>query len=66
MDITFSPKFEIGDWVYHILPESPKGLVTDITYRHSTGKYFYEVTFDPMVRPLSYEDFELSTEKSLI
>jgi len=66
MDITFSPKFEIGAWVYHILPESPKGLVTDITYRHSNGKYFYEVTFDPQVRASICEEFELSTEKTLI
>ena len=59
MDITLSTKYEVGDKVYHVLPESQQGLITDITYRHSTGKYFYEVTFGPGERSLSYEEFEL-------
>ena len=26
------PKYNIGDIVYHVLPESPKGLVVNGTY----------------------------------
>ena len=36
-------KFYIGQDVYHVTPESGKGIVIDITYTFSTGTYHYLV-----------------------
>jgi len=36
-------RFDIGDEVYHITPESDKGIVVEVTYVFSTGKYHYTV-----------------------
>ena len=66
MNIVFSPKYSIGNKIYHVLPESPQGIITDITYRHSARKFFYEVTFDPGSHGFTYEEFELTTEKNII
>ena len=60
------PKFSIGERVYSALPESPVGIVTDITYRFSSGIIGYEVAFDPMAPSMSYQEYELSKERVII
>jgi len=66
MTISFSPKYEIGDYIYHVLPDSQKGLITDITYRYSTNCFMYEVTFEPDTIGLLYHEFELTVDKNVI
>lgn len=58
------PNFNIGDQVFHVLPESPAGVVVEVIYRFSTGNYSYLVMFDPMTAALEYEEFELSDCKT--
>jgi hypothetical protein len=58
------PKYIRGDKVFHVLPESPVGVVIDAIYRQSTGLWTYYVMFDPMIAALEYEEFELSDCKS--
>lgn len=36
-------KFNIGDEVYHVTPESDKGIVVEVTYMFSVDKYAYTV-----------------------
>jgi len=36
-------RFDIGDEVYHVSPNSEKGIVIEITYVLSTKKYIYTV-----------------------
>lgn len=36
-------RFEIGDEVYHVTPESDKGVIVEINYVYSSGKYLYTV-----------------------
>lgn len=36
-------KFNIGDAVYHVTPESDKGIVIEIVYMFSTRTYVYTV-----------------------
>jgi len=59
-----SPKFHIGDRVFHILPESPPGVVVEALYRYSCNRHSYMVMFDPMTAALEYEEFELTDSKS--
>ena len=59
-------KFDIGDRVYHVIPESTRGIVTDITWRKSSDIIWYHITFDPGVGEIPCRDFELSTEKTII
>jgi hypothetical protein len=37
-------RFNIGDEVYHVTPESDKGVVTEINYVFSSNKYVYTVS----------------------
>ena len=62
--ITLEFKFQIGQTVYHILPDSPQGIVTDILYNHSTRLTQYEVTFDPESNPSLCMGWELQTHKT--
>jgi hypothetical protein len=36
-------KFNIGDEVYHITPESDKGVIVEVTYMFSIDRYAYTV-----------------------
>ena len=54
-------KYNIGDMVYHVLPESRKGIVIDGRYSLLTGIWEYQVAFDSMSASLWYTDVELST-----
>ena len=40
-------KYNIGDKVYHITPESPTGIVVDIRYYFSSDDYEYHVAWSP-------------------
>lgn len=33
MEITIKTKYEIGQRVYHILPDTEMGIITDISYK---------------------------------
>ena len=39
------PKYNIGDKVYHVTPESPVGIILDIIYTYSDDSNDYVVTF---------------------
>ena len=64
--IQFRPLFEIGDRVYYKLPESPVGIIIDVTYRHSLGIVYYEVQWNPEEPSHVCRDYELSKEKSIV
>ena len=64
--VQFKTEFEIEDKVYHVTPESDQGIVTDITYRHSSGIVWYHVTFNPDRGEIPCRDFELSRDKIII
>ena len=53
------PRFNIGDRVYHITPESPEGIVIDAKYSLLTQSWEYQVTFGPFSSSLWYYDVEL-------
>jgi len=57
------PKYNIGDMVFHALPESPQGIVIDGRYSLLTGIWEYQVAFDYLVASLWYIEVELSTTK---
>jgi hypothetical protein len=63
--ISFNPKYEIGEKVYHITPESSQGVIIDISYRLSTGiiSYLIAISWDNEVWALGEE---LSREKIII
>ena len=54
-------KYVIGNEVYHITPDSPKGVVTDIQYNHLSGYTQYKVAFGWRT-----EDVEWYPENELI
>ncbi|PKP11966.1 MAG: hypothetical protein CVU09_00260 [Bacteroidetes bacterium HGW-Bacteroidetes-4] len=59
-----NPKYNIGDWVYHITPDSPKGYILDITY-HFLGNHFeYLVSFAPESASMWYYEHELQKSKT--
>jgi hypothetical protein len=62
----FETTFELGDRVYHKLPESPIGIITGIDYNLTTDTVRYYVTFDPMAGEISCLDPELSYDKTII
>jgi hypothetical protein len=64
--IQFESKFEIGEKIYHVLPESPVGIIVDVTYRHSTGIVYYEIQWDPEQNSTICREFELTREKNVI
>jgi hypothetical protein len=57
------PRFKINDVVYHITPESPKGVVLDVKYSYLTKRHTYEVTFSAEVASMEYQEHELSENK---
>lgn len=58
------PKFKIGDVVYHITPESGKGVVLDATYSLLNDKWLYRVTFDIRDNETDYYEHELVTTQT--
>lgn len=59
-----SPAYNIGDDVYHITPESPKGKVINITYHFLTKHFEYQVSFSAETISLWYYEHELQNHKS--
>lgn len=58
-----NPKFNREEEVYHVTPESPKGIIIDIQYLFSTNEFSYLVAFNPLQVSLWYSEFELSKDK---
>ena len=65
-DIVLRPVFNIGQEVYYNLPDTSKGIVTDITFRLSSNIIWYHVTFAPEQGEIACREFELSTVKTVI
>jgi hypothetical protein len=57
------PKFNIGDRVYHIIPESEQGIVKNIQYLFAERLFVYEVVFCESKEPLWHFEHELSPNK---
>ena len=66
MKHTFEAEFRIGDLVYHKLPESPKGMITGMSYNIVSRKVTYYVTFDPQQSEVQCYEWELTQEKVVI
>jgi hypothetical protein len=60
MVYTFETEFNIGDIVYHKLPETPAGMVTEIGFTSTTMSITYYVTFDPQAGEVKCYGWELS------
>lgn len=58
-----NPKYNIGDRVYHITPESDSGVVLNIRYDYLTKLHEYYVTFSAHNESLWYYEHELSQSK---
>lgn len=58
------PKFNIGDVVYHIRPESAKGVVLDAEYSLLYNRWQYRVTFDVRDNETYYYEHELVTTQT--
>lgn len=56
------PKFEIGQPVWHVTPESDQGVVLDVKYSYLTKTHEYIVATG-MVVALTYFEHELSPHK---
>jgi len=64
MTVTFNNKFNRGDNVFYITPDSDKGVVLDIEYSVKENDFFYIVSFgrkhDDQIR---CSEIELSLSK---
>ena len=58
-----SPKFYIGQEVYHITPDSPRGFVLNAKYDLLDDKWEYEVAFG-VQEALVYHEHELQLTKT--
>lgn len=58
------PKFRIGEEVYHVTPDSPKGIVLDVLYSCRTNLFDYLVTFSSERESLLYTELELNNHKN--
>jgi len=58
------PKYQIGEKVYHITPESPAGVVLDCRFSMRDNSWSYIVAFGPEKESLSYYEDELTTNKT--
>lgn len=59
-------KFNIGDRVYHITPESDMGVVLDAEYSLLNNRWLYRVTFSAVADALLYYEHELSETKIFV
>ncbi len=58
-----NPKYNIGQSVYHVTPESDKGVVLDCIYSLRKNQWEYLVTFRANEQSLIYYEEELSENK---
>lgn len=57
------PKFKIGEVVYHVTPDSPKGFILNAKYDLLDDKWEYEVAFG-IQEALIYHEHELQLNKT--
>jgi hypothetical protein len=57
---TIEIRFEPGERVYYMLPDSPAGIVLDWRYASDVGQIQYCVSFSHETESLWYYEFELS------
>lgn len=60
------PKFQQGEDVFHVTPESPKGVVIDISYSLRTRRFSYLVTFCATEPSLWYYEEELTKDRRIV
>ena len=58
------PTYKIGSRVYSVLPDSPVGIVINITYSYLTKLIQYQVSFDAIRDSMWYFEHELSETKT--
>lgn len=63
MTININTKFGLRDEVYHITPESPKGIITDIRYFTRNKIISYLVVWDHMNEGWC-DEIELTIDKT--
>lgn len=56
-------RYRIGEYAYHISPESPKGVVVNARYDLSVERWEYLVTFGLDIEERWYMEHELSPHK---
>lgn len=54
------PKYNIGDKVYHVTPESEQGMVLEAIYSLLHNRWLYRVTFGLRDNDYDYYEHELS------
>ena len=57
-------KYNIGDAVYHVTPESDKGIVINANYNLLFDLWTYQVSFSPNMESLDYYEHELQETKT--
>jgi hypothetical protein len=57
-------KFKLGEKVYHITPDSPRGIVVNIKYMFVERLFLYQVAFCEDKEALWYYEHEISTNKT--
>lgn len=57
-------KYNVGDTVYHVTPESDKGIVINAYYNLLFNLWTYQVTFSPHTESLDYYEHELQETKT--
>ena len=60
------PKFAVMEDVYHITPESPKGIVININYSVASRGFTYQVTFSAEEPAQWYYEHELTKERRIV
>lgn len=60
------PRFLMGDDVFHVTPESPKGIVVDISYNLRIRRFTYLVTFCATEPSLWYYEEELTAKRRIV
>lgn len=63
MERNIKTKFSIGQEVYHITPDSPKGIVIDIAYYFATNEVKYIVAWGHSDESF-YREIELTEHKT--
>ena len=66
MKYEFETEFDLGDRVYHKVPESSVGIITGIVYDAILNIVTYHITFDPQDGEVKCYGFELSTNKTIV
>ncbi len=60
------PKYNIGQSVYHVTPDSDKGIVLDCIYSLRKNQWEYLVAFSANATSLVYYEEELTENKTFI